>query len=182
MLRLFCTTLVALTAAVNAHGATFKDAQLKSMAPELRAKCMGQTEKYGWMTREQHTAACSCIADKTISGVRKQTFTNTTAPTAPDKKKFMDVMHAASLSCTAPTFKTQTSNRVRQECITRAPTISIMRGFKPARVERMCGCVATRFAGTWTLPLVDKFADAQAMMEGSRGLFAESIAACAATR
>lgn len=179
MRRFLFSTLIALVAACQAQAAAFKEAELKVMEPQLRAKCLGQTDRYNWMTPEQHSAACSCISGKTTAGLRKLSFTDTRTPTAPDKKKFMDVMQAASTTCTAPAFRTQTAARVRKECKAQAPSVNIMRDLKPARVDKMCGCVAERFSRTWTLPLVEKFPDAPSMMAGSRGLFAESIAACA---
>lgn len=179
MLRLVFFTFFTLLASAAAQAEKFRDADLKALVPQIRATCLKPSDKINWMTAQQQGAVCSCVAGKMSTSLRKANFVNTRAPTAPDRKKYMGFQNAAEVACMQPVFKAQTAKKVREECVAKAPTVPVMKGLNKARVNKMCGCVSERYARTWTLQLVSKYPDARTTMEGSRGLFAESIAACA---
>lgn len=178
MLRYLAIPIFSLLAASAAHAEKFRDADLKTLVPQIRATCLKPSDKSSWMTTQQQSGVCSCVAGKMSASLRKASFVNTRAPTPPDKKKYRAFMDAAELSCMQPVFKVQTARKVNQECVAKAPTVPVMKGMSRPRVTKMCACVSERYARTWTLPLVAKYPDARSTMEGSRGLFAESIAAC----
>ncbi|QYF92163.1 hypothetical protein KY495_15500 [Massilia sp. PAMC28688] len=178
MLRLSLFTMCALLAAVPASAEKFRDADLKALVPQIRATCLKPSDRQSWMTARQQESVCGCVAGKMHASLRKASFVNTRAPTAADKKKYMAFQDAAQLACTQPVFRQQTLRKVRQECVAKAPGIPVMQGLKRQRLDKVCGCVSERYARTWTLELVAKYPDTRSTMEGSRGLFAESIALC----
>lgn len=177
-LSLASISLLSLLAAAPALAEKMKPADLKSLVPQIRATCMKPSDKQSWMTKEQQGGVCNCVAGKMEASMRRATFVNTKVPTAADKKQYAQFQDAASLACMQPVFKVQTAKKVRQECVAKADTVAVMKGLSPARLDKMCGCVSERYARTWTLQLVAKYPDARSTMDGSRGLFAESIAAC----
>lgn len=180
MLRPLALTITVLSwlATGAAQAEKFRDADLKGLVPQIRATCVKPSDKMSWMTQQQQGSVCNCVAGKMSASLRKASFVNTRAPTPADKKIYMGFQDAAELACMQPVFKVQTAKKVRQECVGKAPTLPVMKGMNKARAEKTCGCVSERYARTWTLPLVAKYPDAATTMEGSRGLFAESIAAC----
>lgn len=179
MLRLLLITLLAAVTAAPAHAEKFRDADLKTLTAQIRGGCVKPSEKFAWMTPQQQDGACSCLARRMEASLKKADFVNTRAPTPPDKKKYLDFQNAASESCMQPAFRVQTAKKVMQECVSKADTVPVTKGMPAPRLKKMCGCVSERYARTWTLPLVSKYPDAKSTMEASRGLFAESIAACA---
>jgi hypothetical protein len=178
MLRLSLLAMCAMLAAAPAWAEKFRDADLKALVPQIRATCLKASDRQSWMTPQQLDSVCGCVAGKMSSSLRGATFVNTRAPTAADKKKYMAFQERAQLVCAQPVFKQQTLRKVRQECVAKAPGVPVMQGMNAQRLDKTCGCVSERYARTWTLDLVAKYPDARSTMEGSRGLFAESIAAC----
>lgn len=178
MLRLLLISLLAALAVTPAHAEKFRDADLKTLTGQIRTGCMKPSDKMSWMTTQQQSSACSCLAKRMEASLRKTDFVNTRAPTPPDKKKYMDFQNAASTACMQPAFKAQTARKVSQECLGQTGTLPVLKGLSKQRVNKTCGCVADRYARTWTIDLVSKLPDAAATREASRVLFAESIALC----
>lgn len=178
MLRFLSFILFAAAAAAPAQAEKFRDADLKKLTGEIRAGCVKPSEKYAWMTPEQQAGACSCMAKRMEASLKKTDFVSTRTPAAPDKKKYQDFQNAATQSCMQPAFKVQTAKKVMKECVSKADTVPVTKGMAAPRLKKVCGCVSERYARTWTLALVSKYPDAASTMDASRGLFAESIAAC----
>lgn len=178
MLRFLSIPLLAVAAAAPVHAEKFRDADLKTLTAQIRSGCVQPSEKYAWMTPQQQSSACGCLASKMEASLKKTSFVNTRAPTPEDKKKYLAFQNAASQSCMQPAFKVQTAKKVMQECVSKADTVPVTKGMAAPRLKKVCGCVSERYARTWTLPLVAKYPDAASTMDASRGLFAESIAAC----